>query len=129
MSAWLVSKRHIDAIVTGLINARLIGGTVEAADAAGFLLWQENNISVSHRYREPLDDLLYCWQANEVDAWTLLKAIDCLDYQSCEHDGWPTSDAFALLDRLAAVTLAKLNAGVLTYKDSKEWSAAPWGLE
>jgi hypothetical protein len=27
----------------------------------------------------------------------VFRAIDCLDYQSCEHDGWRKSEAFAFL--------------------------------
>lgn len=30
----------------------------------------------------------------------VFKAIDCLDYQSCEHDGWRKSEAFAFLTAL-----------------------------
>lgn len=47
-----------------------------------------------------------------------LKCIHCLEYQSCEHDEWETSEAKSALDTLAREIVGRLPG----------YSAAPWGL-
>lgn len=47
MSAWIVSKTHIDYLVTALIRAEL---TDKSPDEAGRMLWRECLASVAWRY-------------------------------------------------------------------------------
>lgn len=54
----------------------------------------------------------------------VLKAIDCLDYQACEYDGWRTSEARAFLDALAACAIRQV-AGY----DAAEWGAPKGWVE
>jgi hypothetical protein len=49
----------------------------------------------------------------------LLKAIDCYEYQSCEHPQWRTSDARAICAALRHRLIGELPG----------YSAAPWGIE
>jgi hypothetical protein len=106
MSAWIVSKEHIDRIVSAAVAADVI--SVAAANAAGRMLWRENLLSVSHRYPSdtgngdrpgPIDfkdsDVdTYVWEPTDIITGNALrKTLACLRYQSCEHDGWPTSEA------------------------------------
>jgi len=47
----------------------------------------------------------------------VLKSIDCLDYQSCEHPGWAASEAKAFIDRLQSAAIHALPG----------YEAAIWG--
>jgi hypothetical protein len=38
----------------------------------------------------------------------VIKAADCLDYQSCEHPEWDKSEAKQLLDAIRAAAISKL---------------------
>ena len=50
MSAWIVSKGHIDVLVNGLLQHGLISPKEIAQ--TGQLLWRENHLSVNDRYAE-----------------------------------------------------------------------------
>lgn len=101
MSAFVVGKKHIDTLVTGLIRAEMI--REKDADDIGFILWNENQRSVNSRYNQ--DDLApgYDYTPNEVKPEVLRAAISCYDYQSGEHDGWEASHAYALVHWLDQV--------------------------
>ena len=47
-----------------------------------------------------------------------LKAIQCFEYQACEHDGWEKSKAKAWIDRLLGETIAALPG----------YEGEPWGI-
>ncbi len=81
----------------------------------GNLLWRENIASVSHRYPgessatlpgprdgfytiAPADIARHIW--TEINPVQVLKACDCLAYQSCEHPEWRSSAAKAIIDEL-----------------------------
>lgn len=131
MSAYIVSKRHIDAIVTAAVNAGLGGG--KTPDQLGDMLWRENVVSVCFRYREStLPDVFYRFEPNALnDPWSLIKQIDCYEYQSCEHDAWEASEAFALVEALRAATLQSLGMPKVQaiYQMEAGWKDAPWGID
>ena len=106
MSAYVVDKETIDTLIAGALRARLFGE--DEATEKGQMLWRENVISVSYRYNLPTRDATELAQyEGDVEAYEYAPcaptgpeidaAIDCLDYQSCEHDGWEASAAHALL--------------------------------
>lgn len=141
MSAFVVSKTHIDAMVTAGVRfgepgrSRLQGShpvrwfapgmeeeegayeegqawgpraceiaekyrreiTLDTAEQTGQMLWAENRRSVNHRYAEEEWEEVYQFEelGNEVDPITVLNAISCYEYQSCEHPDWEKSEAFA----------------------------------
>ncbi|NUR03765.1 MAG: hypothetical protein HOY79_46825 [Streptomyces sp.] len=135
MSAFVVTKEHIDALVTvGLPRPGETGSvrwqdpidpTVthrlsrETADRAGSLLWQENRVSVNHLYRDgdPVD-AEYQFQRAWHEPVVALKLIDCYEYQSCEHDRWKESQAKRLCDQLRKLAVSKLPG----------YEEAPWGF-
>jgi hypothetical protein len=105
MSAFLVSRRHIDHLVAGsrISVARLQHqGIPEARDARGAMLWRENALSVAYRYEEePFDTSGYSFRwPRPLSAVALLKALHCYVYQSCEHPGWERSAARRYCDLL-----------------------------
>ena len=119
MSAWIVSKKHIDLLVAAAKNRH--------PDALGQMLWAENHKSVNYRYGEkrPTPPYTFTPPTEPIDQILLLKQIHCYDYQSCEHDGWERSEAYKLCKKLEAACLAALPPGV---EDSPEYSQAPWGI-
>lgn len=155
MSAFIVSKTHVDLIVTAAVLARVrftvgddiapqdrakldkagalrptpwpvnpyITATADytTADAVGAILWRENDRSVCARYKgdensAQADGYRFKMQTPP-KAVEVLKAINCLEYQSCEHDGWKNSTAKALLERIFSEWVARLPG-----YDSAAWS-------
>jgi len=109
MSAYVVDKETIDILIAGALRAKLFGE--DEATEKGQMLWRENVISVSYRYNLPTRDATELAQyEGDVEAYEYAPcaptgqeidaAIGCLDYQSCEHDGWEESAAHALLANL-----------------------------
>lgn len=130
MSAFIVSRTHIDVIVSGAVDVlpdlpRRHG----AADAVGQILWKENVRSVVTRYpqiggSEEARSHLFAAETYRhtryygVTHAALAKAIHCLDYQSCETDDWPSTPAYAILDEIEAAILRALPG----------YEQAPWGI-
>jgi len=101
MSAYVVDKDLIDKLIAGALRAELF--MPADATANGQMLWRENVTSVAYRYNLATRDATELAQyEREVEAYTfepcaptaqeIDSAIDCLDYQSCEHDGWEASE-------------------------------------
>lgn len=130
MSAWIVSKKHIDYIVTAIIRAEISTESTESPDELGRMLWGECLASVAYRYPDdkdgerpgPVDfrdsDVnTYVWEETPVLAGgALAKTLGCYRYQSCEHPEWDDSEACRLT--------AKLYDPDIEYDDS-----VPWGWE
>jgi hypothetical protein len=138
MSAWIVDREHINVIVwagphfsrypmrwpvvtDGVTTYPTLGDDVTMSEL-GHLLWHENHVSVNYRYSENEATPAYQYREPRSTAWSpveVLKAIACLDYQSCEHPGWATSQARAYLTVLEQ-TLINVLPG---------YDAAPWGID
>ena len=118
MSAFLVGKPHIDHLVRVAIdgpagrhpNWRIYWFTDDGVQQApddpnltGRLLWIENHKSIAARYPGntdcPITEIeayVYARPRDRLSTVAALKALDCYEYQSCEHPEWPTSAAFSL---------------------------------
>lgn len=99
------------------------------------MLWSENVKSVRDRYDHRGDDLPgpndrnytvtladfngTVWDSTE--PVQVLKACDCYEYQSCEHDGWPASEAHAFIEGLRGRAWRAL----VGYDDAKWGAPAP----
>jgi hypothetical protein len=137
MSAWIVSKTHIDALVTAGVDRALdYPGPFDRGlpianmtDTAGMDLWRENYISVNHRYdRSDTVPQYHLGEPVRLPAIWLQKLIHCYEYQSCEHPGWEQSHAFAYCSLLAR-TLG--DEFVQTHTEAEfeaEYERAPWGI-
>lgn len=142
MSAFIVSKAHIDAIVlTALYGSREEqlrrdwyaptfgnpGWKVEVGtlNRLGQMLWDECTTSVNYRYAhhnhpEPFEVYQFDdFTANRIPAVTALKLIQCYEYQSCEHDGWKDSYAKRFCEQLTSSLIGCLPG----------YDAAPWGID
>ena len=92
--------------------------TTETASEVGRMLWLENHASVAYRYPGggelpgpyPMPILSdYEWRRTRLlPATVVLKAIGCLEYQSCEHPGWEASEAFRFCDGLRRAMIHRL---------------------
>lgn len=131
MSAFLVDPRHIDYMINGALKLGIGGfalklGAVKldymTASKIGTDLWAENFRSVNYRYGGNDASLEYQHSAFAkrlpFDPVVLLKAVDCYEYQTCEHPGWEKSDARRFCAGLRSLAIASLPG----YKD------APWGI-
>ena len=125
MSAWLVSKKHIDV----LVHARSISKFWDVPEnemtdtELGKMLWRENMLSLEARYDDRIDDdLLEGYSYSEPKQFpivNILKAIHCYEYQSCEHEGWKNS---------AAHNYCKLiHHALISYLPG--YDDAPWGID
>lgn len=139
MSAWIVSAHHIDALAGaatrpnafGHLRYRYNGHARECRDpdAIGRILLAECVKSVQHRYPDDSDVELPGSAARPDTYWyrtpdshapvVLLKAIDCYEYQSCEHPDWEKSEAHAICDALRDRLIGQLPG----------YDEAPWGIE
>ena len=122
MSAYIVDRSTVRFLVSvaqvwelywhdGTEGKRIHRTDELAAAKAGAMLWGENVRSVSHRYPNTPDNLPgpsdrdYSYGAHRL-AWgfqlasqpnlplQVFRALSELEYQSCEHPEWPTSEAF-----------------------------------
>jgi hypothetical protein len=136
MSAYIVSKAHIDAIVTFAVGGKRRVGTVKriTEDAGqakyvsssdytpsqiGAALWAENHASVDYRYKEitPAPDYAFCPKCHGgtctkptrlLTPLDTIKLCQSLKYQSCEHPGWEASFAHNFLDRVISAAIGAL---------------------
>jgi hypothetical protein len=132
MSAFVVDNAHIDALVTYAgdhhvsyyLNHRTV---IDAGNASeiGQKLLDENVRSVNYRYRETDKAERYEFKrwTRPLQAITVIKAIECLDYQSCETDDWRQTEAFAILQAIKDAAIENLPG----YKAA--YDAAPWGMQ
>lgn len=138
MSAWIVSKKHVDLMVAGITRGTR-DGVLKAderdADKMGQMFVTENVASVSYRYPDDKpDELPGCGDYHltpyrfedpqyQPTAAELLSAIDCYCYQSCEHEAWADSIARAQCEWVAAeIRAARPNVDA-------EKNAQPWGWD
>lgn len=127
MSAFVVGHAHIDALVTFCLDHKVsywlpkthsrVAVTLDNAEEIGRILLEENETSVGHRYPGDHPEELP-GAAGETAAGyrfrrytpaipaglnvplVILKACHCLEYQSCEHDGWPQSTAWIIVQAI-----------------------------
>ena len=152
MSAYMVSKQHIDRLIETAINGPadrleyIRSGqwrvyyapgheyvNYSNANAIGAMLVQENLRSIQYRYPDTISDpsrtpgpLARYWEypyvfPQDTKALSTLQAFNAisrLDYQSCEHPEWGTSDAHKFLDSL---TWALIHA--LPGYDGADWES------
>ena len=140
MSAFVVRKPHVDALVSALVG--VCGYPSEWAGALGHKLWSENFRSVNCLYEEEEPTPVYEPELvhGPFDLVAVLKAASCMDYQSCEHPEWKQSEAFALLEllrseifklrpELGEEAVNRYGEPCERWQTLPEAKAAPWEVE
>lgn len=122
MSAFIVSTDHIDYLVSAAL-AYGRGGYVNYGDTyisaqnatdTGAGLIAENTASVQHRYPDRDDlamDTATAYRFRpflHVTPVQTLKAIQCYEYQACEHPGWESSNANRFCEQLRNAAIDNL---------------------
>lgn len=108
MSVFLVNNNHISAIVKWAVNSRHFSYQYGVPLSTRFtepsrlvtLLSNENLLSFNYRYRDKqkLGEVYFDRFATSLTPVEVIKACQCLMYQSCEHEGWETSEAKVFLE-------------------------------
>lgn len=128
MSAYVVNQNHISAIVRWACRNNVsvyysnptrslkAGQEQEMAE----ILLAENVKSVNYRYNETAEPeaIVYDAFATILKPVEVIKACQCLEYQSCEHDGWDDSVAKKILDTITDAAIRNLPG----------YDAAPWEI-
>lgn len=122
MSAWIVSKKHIDVLVAALVEEQVI--KLADADETGRILWRENHKSVNARYAEKTRAPAYTFEHESTSNVVVLKSIHCYEYQTCEHDGWKRSRARQLCLELTS----RIAYALAQQACRKAYDDAPWGI-
>lgn len=136
MSAWQLTPTHI-AAVAGTYVSRVdaanpdwtVPPDVLMADArlVADILATENAKSVNHRYngnRDPVDvpdALLAQFLASPLDDRQFNTAVNCYDYQACEHRGYASSKAFEHVEEM----LKLVPKGV---RERDDYDSDCWGI-
>ena len=99
MSAHVVDKQTIDELVQALKQY----GLCDLDTEAGQLLWDANVDSVDYRYAESTEPgtYTYAYRARPTTLGQVARSLTNYVYQSCEHPGWPGSEAREMCIRLA----------------------------
>jgi len=141
MSAWVVSRTHIEYLIEAGLwlerrehfpltwrnpsDQKICELREDNASQIGQMLWKQNYMSVNYRYdendqveiSEPYTHRML--PGRQIDPVWTIKAIHCFQYQSCEHPGWETSEAYAYCQTLMNSMTHCLPG----------YEQAPWGIE
>lgn len=117
MSAWLVTDRHIDLLVTAMIALDLIEPS--DADRVGDVLWAENVKSLRWIYTDPgrhqplpAPGSYRFVPAPDENLPSVYVAATSYRYQSCEHPTFPDSEAARLIRAFHAEVERRLTPDV-----------------
>ena len=137
MSAFIVDKIHIDGLVQAMLESNGFHSPFryffkdkshavvkENANDIGSMLWEENLKSIDSRYPDCKEDGKYPgpidFSTKDIVSYTYkrasqrvklidaLKAIDCYEYQTCEHNDWEKSESFAICQSLRKWLISRL---------------------
>lgn len=131
MSAFEVDWAHIDALLTAGMRGAPRGGrlrwswgnpgregmlTLDTADQVGGMLAAANRRGVNRANPghdpaapEPTEPYVYR-RAGVTGGWpAILKAVDCLEYQSCDAPDWAGSEARAFCEALRRHAIRELD--------------------
>lgn len=92
--------------------------TTDTADRVGAMLMAENRRSVDHRYDEAELEQFYTFTPlpGTPKPATVINALRCYEYQSCEHPGWKDSEARQFCDALMARMVRELTKHDATWE-------------
>jgi hypothetical protein len=125
MSAFICNDSHITALAVYAVRHRILGLT--DAKPIGEMLHAENVASVNYRYAEATKPAFaMCeWAAfHPFSRVQIVKAANCLEYQSCEHPAWEASDACKLVRAIIGDIGDDASRNLPGY-DEAQWEISP----
>lgn len=116
MSAFIVSDYHINALVNWACLKTVTyyhdgehHSIAEHPLATGCILAMQNTASVNARYDDNAEsDYTYERFAPEITPLQVLKAVNCLAYQSCETRDWKTTQAYVICEAIKGEAIRSL---------------------
>jgi hypothetical protein len=125
VSAWLVSKKHIDVLVHARSIPTFWNVPENEIDSTqlGQMLWRENMYSLEARYSDKIDEELiqsYSYtEPQHLPIITIIKSFSCYEYQSCEHESWKMSPSYVYCHDMKLALITCLPG----------YEEAPWGID
>lgn len=128
MSAWIVSKAHIDVLVHEMGRRELLDCS---PNEAGRILWEENHKSVNYRYDETEQTPAYTFTRPPVE-WqpaAVAKIAHCYDYQTCEHPEWAEGNrSYDWIRTLLTALQEQTGLDSKAIQHHPDYDTAPWGV-
>ena len=123
MSAFMCSDTHLSIITEAYAAWALLEPYASDRHAADVwrCLAEENAKSVAFRYREAPAPVSASGMNRDVrlpSAIAVVKLCQSLEYQSCEHDGWETSEARRIVRAVLSAAISRVDG----------YDAAPWSI-
>lgn len=115
MSAFVVSHKHINTLITFWGQHCNPNASLRECQQTGEKLLTENIKSVNHRYElnDTLpDDYLYSrvhlLNNEPITLIQIIKAVNCWQYQSCEHDDAEKTEAWRIASQIKEEAIRQL---------------------
>jgi len=129
MSAYIVSDKHISAILTSVKDREYNESKsyywnheriyfVEHLKEIGQKLLDENYKSVNARYNKDNKPHTFRFLPVKMEPIEVVRLCHGYNYQACEHDGWETSEAKEISRQIEHYAI----------KDVPGYQEAPWGI-
>lgn len=121
MSAWLCSDKHIFELAKYYVEkCQTYSSNKMSFKEAAEELYNENCNSLLARYGDeyPAIKVPMNYVPTVKNIFALAKQVHCYEYQSCEHDGWEDSKAYAMCQAI--------KEGLL--RNHPDYEDAPWGI-
>ena len=129
MSAFTVSKEHIDSMVYALdLDGKK--RDQETRNVLGQILWDENYKSVNFRYNGKDEAPKYVFTTPEkpYSLYAAYKNCRCYNYQSCETDNYNATLACAINAVLMATIERCLEMTKEEIQKMPQYEEAEWGI-
>jgi hypothetical protein len=144
MSAFIVSREHIAALVEATFRYEVPEAHDHTPTSLGQLLWDENITSVQHRYHRdavadlpgPIDET-FVYETHACTA-TLRRLVRkpadvfmlarCYIYQSCEHPSWEASQAYQIVNALRDSIVKRCGMTEEVFFKSPACQRAAWDI-
>ena len=131
MSAWMVTKKHIDLLVTEAValeleyefNGRKIKLTKGIENSIRQMLTDECRRSINYRYQEDTETGIYRFKKYVEQTLTdeaIAKQVRCYDYQACECPDYYETETRKFVEALSE----KLGWPL----DGEKCPSGPWGV-
>lgn len=113
-----------EAIFTVLLNENLASLHARYSDTKE---WDESSLFYIYQPQTIQEGLISCNPKNHADyACDYLKALSCLEYQSCEHEAWKESAAYRAIECGSAMLSDFILRSVPAYENAEwGWKARP----
>lgn len=117
MSAYVVTTKHINALINHIANTELSYYGFTSTLEIGRELLRENIAGVCDRYSDMTPETAqqdfsgetgFSFALVTVPALHALSLLSGYEYQACESSNWETSKARAICDRLRSTLIRKL---------------------